>query len=411
MDEELYEPNPFKVLIDYFISNIRTVDETLSIAILGAYEELDEVKREMDEFINTHTKENPEKENEILVPVEKISAFERFLKKRRIYDLAPITIPRIFLVALISHFEDFLRRIISIAFEVKPEITKRFENKQVTLGDLKKFGSVDRTIDYIHEKVIDNLLREPGDQFEKLEDIFNMRLEPKPGNWKKYIEIKARRNLFVHTGGLVSTQYLDTCKENDIDVDDLEVGQGLFVDPDYFQDAYLVIFQIGYKLAQVVWRKFDPDNIELADSNLIQVGYDALYDGNYKLAQIIFDFALEDLPKISDEQNRRIMVINRAQSYKWATDEEKAMEIIDGEDWSSVEKKFQLARAVLLDKFDDAVRIMKEIGDSDTTLSRTAYQEWPLFQEFRKTQQFINAYEDIYCEPFSHKDIEEQRDR
>ena len=34
--------------------------------------------------------------------------------------------------------------------------------------------------------------------------------------WKEFLEISERRNLFVHTGGVVSPVYLDNCRRYDV---------------------------------------------------------------------------------------------------------------------------------------------------------------------------------------------------
>ena len=47
--------------------------------------------------------------------------------------------------------------------------------------------------------------------------------------------------------------------------DDIEVGKRIEVTPDYFEKAYYCIFEIGVKLAHVLWRKHQPEDLENAD--------------------------------------------------------------------------------------------------------------------------------------------------
>jgi hypothetical protein len=58
--------------------------------------------------------------------------------------------------------------------------------------------------------------------------------------------------------------------------------------------------------------------------------------------------------------------------------------------------------AVLLDNFEDAVKIMRTIGSSGTP-DRDNYREWPLFKEFRKTPLFLQTFEEIFVDKFIYK--------
>ena len=75
-------------------------------------------------------------------------------------------------------------------------------------------------------------------------------------------------------------------------------------------------------------------------------------------------------------------------------EKDKAKDIINKNDWSGTDSKFQLAHKVLLEKYDEAIEIMKIIGKNDKM--RMAYAEWPLFNDFRKTSQFKDTYKEIY---------------
>jgi hypothetical protein len=113
------------------------------------------------------------------------------------------------------------------------------------------------------------------------------------------------------------------------------------------------------------------------------------------------------LKKHSREARRLILVVYRAQAYKWTGEVEKAKEIVDSEDWSAVVPRFRLAQTVLLDEFGKAIEIMKEIGADDTAMTKLAYRKWPLFKEVRKTSEFAVAFEGIFGEPLNDIDIDE----
>jgi hypothetical protein len=187
-----------------------------------------------------------------------------------------------------------------------------------------------------------------------------------------------------------------------VDLGKISIGDELGVSREYFEKAYNVIFEIGFKLAHVLWRKFSPENITEADENLISLGYDVLHEENYPLTKMIFDFAAQTLKnKYSNDENRRIMIVNRALAYKWSGDDKKAKDFITQEDWSATRARFRLAEAILLDDFESAYEIMKEIGVNAKEVSKKDYRDWPLFRSIKKEQKFLETFQEIFGEPYN----------
>jgi hypothetical protein len=217
--------------------------------------------------------------------------------------------------------------------------------------------------------------------------------------WPAFIEITERRNLFVHTDGIVSRQYLESCAKHSCQLQDgIRIGKSLTITREYFNSAFQCIFEIGVKLGQVLWRKVVPDEIARADGNLIIVAYALIRDGRYQLARALLDFGTA-LKKHGAEHQRLRLVVNRAQTYKWMGEAQKCKEILDAEDWTAVDLKFKLAHAVLADDFATATAIARRIGTSDRELDKHSYREWPLFREFRKFAEFAAIFEAIFGEP------------
>jgi hypothetical protein len=104
-------------------------------------------------------------------------------------------------------------------------------------------------------------------------------------------------------------------------------------------------------------------------------------------------------------ETRRRFIINRAQAYKWVGEDETTRKIVNGADWSASSDKFKLGVAVLLDDFDQADYWVRKIG-SQGDVRMIDYREWPLFREYRKTEGFLKAFEEVFNEPFySEKDL------
>ena len=210
-----------------------------------------------------------------------------------------------------------------------------------------------------------------------------------------------RSNLFVHTNGKVSSQYLKICKERPFDHKDvdIEIGEELFATPMYVEHCYNVLFEIGVKLGQVIWRKLE-NNLEEADDCLINIGYELIKSRKYQLACIIMDFSRKPYMKHFNKECEYVLCVNHALAYYLKGDKEKCKNIIENVDWSGTEGKFRLAYLVLVEKYDEAAEIMKSIGKNDNM--RFAYAEWPLFNNFRKDQLFRDTYKDIYGKDYEY---------
>jgi hypothetical protein len=51
---------------------------------------------------------------------------------------------------------------------------------------------------------------------------------------------------------------------------------------------------------------------------------------------------------------------------------------------------------VLFDNFDEAAQIMQDIGPKGEVVNEHAYLSWPIFREFRKTEQFAQAFLSVF---------------
>ena len=84
------------------------------------------------------------------------------------------------------------------------------------------------------------------------------------------------------------------------------------------------------------------------------------------------------------------------QAYKWSGDDKKCREIISSEDWSAASTDFGLSVAVLTEEFKKAAKIMRQIGPTSDEVRREDYDNWPVFKEFRKSAEFLDAYREIF---------------
>jgi hypothetical protein len=406
--KEKSAPRTIRQEVSLFVHRIDALAETLPLTMLAVGEAAKLSAREFKTFLTDHCRKVNEEGKSVSysVPPEKQQVCRRLVSRLHKNSLATSLVPHSLFVALVSQFDAFLGRLIRHLFILKPEILNSSAHS-IVFSELISFLSIEQARDYVIEKEIETVLRKShAEQFDWLENKFGLPLRVGLPAWKPFIELTERRNLFVHADGIVSRQYVEVCKKHSCNLEPgIQQGSCLEVSKKYFEGAHDCILEIGVKLAQVLWRKVCPDQIGDADAALTTTIYDLLSEERYPLARVLSDFAAETLPRHQSEEHRLTMVVNRAQAYKWSGDEETARKIIAAEDWTAFHPKFRLAKAVLLDNFAVAMKLMKEMG-SNGEMEKNCYREWPLFREIRKVADFQKAFEEIFGEPLNTVTVE-----
>ena len=134
--------------------------------------------------------------------------------------------------------------------------------------------------------------------------------------WPKFIELCERRNLFTHTGGVVSQQYLSICADHKCDITNISLGQRLRVQPKYLRGAIRIVYEIGIKLLYVLWRKFDPKNIGKIDLQLNEISFNLIVRKQYRLAESLLQFAADVTKKTGTDYIHKVITVNLANAVR-----------------------------------------------------------------------------------------------
>jgi hypothetical protein len=360
------------------------------------------VKKDLDEFerINCNIKLEEAKKTVEVTP-EHYKRWSKLDDRNERYDMARVLVPRSLFVSLVSQYDAFLGRLLRAVFILRPEVLNSSE-RTFTFTQLQTFASIDDAREFLIDKEVETVLRSShADQFKWMEQRFDLPLTKGLAVWPLFIELTERRNLFVHTDGVVSRQYITVCQQHGYSPpSDIREGAYLQVPQKYFETAYETVYEIGVKLAHVLWRKLLPDQRPLADENLGKVTYDLIEGERYRLACSLLDFACDVVKKFSNEWHELVLAVNRAQAYKWNGDSEKARSLMAKVDWSAKGTEFKLANAVLSEEWGLACDLMLSIG-SDGPVTKVYYRDWPLFKEFRARTEFLETYHRVFGEPFA----------
>lgn len=389
--------------IDSFIKHIEAQADIVPLVMGLLSVKMVQESKHVDKYIKENgiveKEDNGDEKGKLLIPSDKFKEFIELNEKVETTDLAYNLLPINFVVSFVSQYDAYLGGLIRTMFISKPEFLNSSE-KNILFSELIKFESIEEAREFTVEKEVESVLRESHlKQFKWLENKLGITLRKDLPSFSEFIEITERRNLFVHCNGIISRQYLEVCKENDVkNIDKTKLGQKLNANPAYFNKCYMVLFEIGVKLGQVIWRKLQPDDIESADAHLNNVCYQLLIKGHNRLALNLLTFATDTLKKHHDQEMLCILTINKALAHYLSDKKDDCKKVLSKHDWSATNDKFKLAIAVLREEYENAIELMKSIGTSNKHINQGAYREWPLFRHFRKRDDFKLAYKEIFNE-------------
>lgn len=390
--------------LDLFCKHIDAIGDILVLTVMAVQQITQKTKEDLEKFEADYCEVTRNgDERTVKIPSNFFNDWKRHSKTFEHFNLSRVLLPRSLLVSLISQYDAYLGKLLRAIFIRRPELLNASE-KKISFDVLSQFKSIEAAREYILEKEVEAILRSShADQFRWMESAFGLPLTKGLESWPAFIELTERRNLFVHTDGIVSSQYIAVCKLHKCMLDDdAREGARLNVPQKYFESAHHCIYEIGVKLGHVLWRKMFPDDRSAADIQFIRTTYDLIENGKYDLAIRLLDFASTEFKKFANEGNQLTITVNRAQAYKWKGDDDRCRRIMKAVDWSAKGDQFRLADSVLAEDWSRAAKIMRRIGKSGP-VDQNDYRDWPLFKSWRKQQEFLDAYQEVFGEAFSKR--------
>jgi len=383
------------------LSHLDSIKDTLPMTMLLLTPYQKKANEKLQEFIKENVTEIDEENNQKLISVkyEHFKYFQQLSRNSNISQLASKIIPESLFVSLISQYDAFLYRLFKVLFNIRPEYINNSE-RELAFSQLVTFKSIESARDYVIEKEIETILRKSHtEHFEYLEKKLSIQLRVNLPIWKTFIEITERRNLYVHCDGIVSSQYLKVCRENDCEITGIELNQKLSVDLDYFKHAYECLYELCVKLTHTIWRKLIIEDLENADNKLNDICYELINSRQFRLADILLDFACKQV-RHYNESSRNLLIVNKSLSQYLQGNTKNAVDIIESKDWSASSDDFKLAHLVLIEKNEEVYSLMKKIGNRGE-VHKGNYKTWPLFLKLREEQKFKETFKDIFGEEYS----------
>ena len=257
------------------------------------------------------------KMGEAVQSLKTIEKFRRYKTLDRQDSLA-----RSFFLSLFSFFDAFTGDLLSAIYRQRPELLES-DDKTLTLAEIMRHGSIDDLKQQVIQKEIEQFRRESYiEQFNLFENRFGIKTLRQFKGWPSFVECSQRRNLLTHCDGMVSDQYLQICqREKCLAMLAPKLGERLPLPSNYFYESIDVVHEVGFKLAQTLWRHLVPEQLEVAESILDEHMQNLLNQERWELAEIVGKFGLEQR-RFSSDARRRMIQLRYAQSLKWGGKEE-----------------------------------------------------------------------------------------
>ena len=340
------------------------------------YEEINSV-REIKYKIKIDKNLVNENDNELNLS-KAVVEFEKFIQMKEMHDNNAI-------ISLLIKFENFLTEYFKWLVGKYPE--KYLNDKSIKYSDLVKYDYESMKEELINESA-NALMSSTFNEWIRIIRAHKYDLSNVEEYIHKFKEIYYRRNLIVHNRGKVNRIYLDNINKA---ATDLKLGDKLNVDKDYVIQAYRIsmILVYGILYASLKSEKEDRDDYLAL---LFDNGFEHMMKEDWVISKFIYEILMKD--KKQDDYTINVSKVNYWISCKNNGEFDKVKKEIENTDFSSMLPSLQMAKAIILERYDEAVLLM------DQAIPEYLYPEvvkdWPLFIQFRKTHyydEFLKKYE------------------
>lgn len=386
--------------LEGFLSDLDCISTSIIPAVSVLVGIANKSQESLDSYFVELEKKYPNPDD--LLSHEDLNEGDKLLKIFKSSNGAISIVPRSFILILISQFDSFIGNMVRAILTKRSHILNS-SNNIITYGQLFQFNSIEAAKDYLIDQEVDSVLRgSHAEHFDWLDKKLKTDLRKYMDVWPQFVEITERRNLFAHTDGKVSRQYIDNCNKHGYKFNaSPSLNEQLEVDPEYFSEAINCLTEVALKTGHTVWRLLNPEEKDEADKNLQNIVFEMLVAKKDKLVIEISKMALHPVyAKDMDEGNRLYIVINMAIAYKRLNRLQEMNDLLSREKWEFLDDVYKLAHLCLMGDYAKASNLMVKCGNNDD-LKEDGFKTWPIFDEFRDTQLFKDAFKAIF-----HKEYE-----
>ena len=257
-------------------------------------------------------------------------------------------------------------------------------DKEFSLDELVRFGSVEEAVRVAIDRRVDEFLRSGFDEWAQW---FTRQLKRDVSSlvrdWDETREVFQRRHTIVHSGGKVTQQYLEKVRSRAAVGDELDVSQ------EYVAESINRLASFGILLGLATWAKLVPGQRDAYSRYMTEAVYNQMLAGRW---QVVENVCRGGKTCGLDAAGAHVLQVNEWLATKRLGRMDVVRDEISGWDTSALSDVYTAAKYALLDQIDEAMPLvdrLAEFGD----LSLTALKEWPLLLEMRQSGAFQQLIE------------------
>lgn len=330
----------------------------------------------------------------ISIPYRKFKKYKELSKKVYQDECMIKMCPKFTLSHLVQIYDSFLSKLLMEVFFFYPGVSSLCD-KALKLEMIKNESNVDEIKRKFISYQIEEIMRDShNNQIEWIDKKLKTSIKKSFKMMREFVFLTELRNIIIHNNGKVNSIFKTNLKKSGWDVskynNNEEVDLTLEIVKQSFDTVISLMITIYISLCNKLFKK-EEDLVTCINDDII---YEYLLEQNYNkvslISNLLMDIGLNILQGVLN-----VVKVNLAIAYRNSSID-KYKEIITGLGDDTTGDK--LARAVLLEQYDLAACIFKEMGNNEG-LYRGSF-EWPLFDKFRKTEPFKNAFKEVFGEEF-----------
>lgn len=284
------------------------------------------------------------------------------------------------LMLLVTYFEDMLSTL--LAQDLRHYSRIDISGKSISLSELNDLDDIKQAKNIIiHQEIEEIMKANPDEWIKHLTNKVKLEMGFLQENKEEFHEIMARRNLIVHNKGIINNYYLKrVSKKVKVNV---KKGDKLHVDKQYIKTALSIMESIGLTILFEIYLKENISKSKLDE--LLELIYDNyLIKDEYNICMCLYSILLKSGKLKGDSQ--MYCKLNYWQCYKWLGIREGEIIKYEKDDYSSYKKKIYLPALALQERYDEFFEIYKQQDE----IKFSELENWPIFKEVRKQEEYIN---------------------
>lgn len=310
-----------------------------------------------------------------------------------------IHIEKAVLFNLVSYLEQSFSDMCHSILRAHPQILSLNE-KMLTFDEISKFSNLEEAKGFLISEEIEKLLFKPLSSFLDFFEKTLFKIEfPNLKVFKlEIIEIKERRNLLIHNGGIVNTKYIN-CVDNTLQEKyKIEIGKKIELGKKYLQESIDKFELIGLEILFLGALKFQKAEEKESVIWLInRIIYDTFVGKNAKffLGESLSRFALsKDCKKYLNQQQQDYFQLNYWQILKKQNKLDLFKKETEQYDTSSKNNLIKLCFFSLIENYDQAYKYIN-LSLNEEGFCVDLYNQFPILaglREQKKAKEIIKKF-------------------